>query len=294
MNLHTYAPDKKYMTLQELIENGEWMDHLIDTYGSGLSREKIARQCHMYACTGEDKILTVPYYSLFEDKYVYLPVGFAAHMYSANGCCAGNTRAEAWLHALSEIMERRGNIATLTGGSSAPEVPEHILQQFPTVSKILAQMRSNKNLDIKIFDYSQSPDIPVISTRIIDKDTQRYIVNTGADPILEIAIQRTLTEIFQGKSIHNFYSKNNGRILNNSGLDISHRRPINIIVPLHADTINRNTRLLHLFDHLVDSISLGRVGRVIVVIKQQRMRVGLASKLESLGDKLLATQLVVA
>ena len=214
MNLHTYASDKKYMTLQELIENGEWMDHMIDTYGSGLSREKIARQCHMYACTGDDKILTVPYYSLFEDKYVYLPVGFAAHMYSANGCCAGNTRAEAWIHALSEIMERRGNIATLTGGSSAPEVPEHILQQFPTVSKILAQMRSNENLDIKIFDYSQSPDIPVISTRIIDKDTQRYIVNTGADPILEIAIQRTLTEIMQGRNLARLMERGNGQILN--------------------------------------------------------------------------------
>ena len=66
MNLLTYAPDKKYMTLQELTESGEWMDYLIDTYGSGLSREKIARQCHMYACTGEDKILTVPYYSLLK------------------------------------------------------------------------------------------------------------------------------------------------------------------------------------------------------------------------------------
>ena len=214
MNLHTYAPDKRYMSVQELIENGEWMDHLIDTYKSGLTREKIAGQCRMYACTDEDQILTVPYYSLFEDKYVYLPVGFTEHMYSANGCCVGNSKAEAWLHALSEIMERKGNIATLVSGESAPEIPDEVLQKFPTVSKILKTIRSYENLDVKVFDFSQGFGIPVICTRIINKDTQQYIVNTGADPILEIAIQRTLTEIMQGRNIESLTKSGNTQILN--------------------------------------------------------------------------------
>lgn len=214
MNLHTYAPDKKYMTVQELIENGEWMDHLIDTYGNGLTREEIAYQCHMYACTDEDKILTIPFYSLFEDKYVYMPAGFAEHMYSANGCCVGNTKSEAWIHALSEIMERKGNIAMLVSGSSAPEIPESVLQQFPTVMKILEKIRSYKNLDVKVFDFSNGLGIPVICTRIINKDNQRYIVNTGSDPILEIAIQRTLTEIMQGRNIDYITANGNAQILN--------------------------------------------------------------------------------
>lgn len=213
MNLHSYAPDKKYMTVQELIDNGEWMDHLIDTYGNGLTREKIAAQCKMYACTSEDRILTIPFYSLFEDKYVYLPAAFAEHMYSANGCCVGNTKNEAWIHALSEIMERKGNIAMLVSGESAPEIPEDVLEQFPTVMKILKKMRSYKNLDIKVFDFSNGLKIPVISTRIINKDTQRYIVNTGADPILEIAIQRTLTEIMQGRNIEQIATYGNSQVL---------------------------------------------------------------------------------
>lgn len=214
MNLHTYAPDKKYMTVEELIENGEWMDHLIDTYGNGLTREKIAKQCKMYACTDEDKILTIPFYSLFEDKYIYLPAGFAEHLYSANGCCVGNSKAEAWVHALSEIMERKGNISMLVGGSSAPEIPESVLQSFPTVKKILEKIRSYKNLDVKIFDFSDGLEIPVISTRIINKDTQKYLVNTGSDPIFEIAVQRTLTEIMQGRNIETVTEHGNDRILN--------------------------------------------------------------------------------
>ncbi|MBR5569742.1 MAG: YcaO-like family protein [Oscillospiraceae bacterium] len=213
LNLHTYAPDKKYMTVKELIENGEWMDYLIESYGNGLTREKIAQQCKMYACTQEDKILTIPFYNLFEDKYVYMPAGFAEHMYSANGCCVGNTKAEAWVHALSEIMERKGNIATLINGESAPEIPEEVLQKFPTVQKILKKIRSYPNLDVKIFDFSCGYGIPVISTRIINKDTQTYLVNTGADPILEIAIQRTLTEIMQGRNIETVTANGCAQIL---------------------------------------------------------------------------------
>ena len=83
MNLQTYAPDGKYMTVAELVENGEWMDWIIAEYGNGLTREKLAQQCKMYACTAEDKILAVPFYSIFEDKEVYLPVGFIEQMYSA-------------------------------------------------------------------------------------------------------------------------------------------------------------------------------------------------------------------
>lgn len=223
LNLHTYAPDKKYMTVRELIDNGEWMDHLIDTYGQGLTRQEIANQCKMYACTEEDRILTVPFYSLFEDKYVYLPVGFAEHMYSANGCCVGNSKAEAWIHALSEIVERRGNIAMLASGQSAPEIPEEILQHFPTVREILEKIRSHKNLDVKVFDFSNGLGIPVVSTRIINKDNQCYLVNTGADPILEIAVQRTLTEMMQGRNIEHITEKCTSQILNKvSDFPIAH------------------------------------------------------------------------
>lgn len=214
MDLQTYAPDKKYMTVQELIDNGEWMDYLINTYGRGLTRAEIARQCKMYACTDEDSILTIPFYSLFEDKYVYIPAAFAEHMYSANGCCAGNSKAEAWLHALSEIMERKGSISMLVKGEAAPEIPESVLQQFPTVKKILDTMRSYKNLDVKVFDFSGSLEYPVVSTRIINKDNQRYITCTCADPILEIAIQRTLTEIMQGRNIERVTASGTEQILN--------------------------------------------------------------------------------
>lgn len=213
MNLQTYAPDAKYMTAAELQKNGEWMDWLIAEYGSGLTREKLVQQCRMYACTNEDRILTIPFYSLFEDKYVYLPFGFIEQIYSANGCCAGNTNEEALVHAFSEIMERKNKISIFLSGKAAPIIPRNILDQFPAVSKILKQLENENIYDITVFDFSCGSKFPVVATRIIDKKNHTYLTNAAADPVFEIALQRTLTEIFQGRNINNLRIAHNGQIL---------------------------------------------------------------------------------
>lgn len=213
VNLQHYAPDKKYFTVEELAERSDWFDYIIETYGNGLTRKKIAEQCKMYDSSDDGNILCVPFYSLFEDKYVYVPEGFAEHIYSANGCCAGNTREEALVHAFSEIMERKATISVLTNGNSLPRMPEEVLKKYPTVSRILEQIRENEHLDVTVFDCSIGNGFPVMSTRVIDKDKQSYAVNVAADPVLEIALQRTLTEMFQGRNIRNLTGTKEGLVL---------------------------------------------------------------------------------
>ena len=209
--LHSYAPDKRYMTKAELLENSEWMEPIAKRYG--ITKENIANQCQIYACS--DKILTLPFYSVFEDKYVYLPTAFVEHIYSANGCCVGNTREEAWVHALSEILERHSNIEVIKSGKAMPSIPREKLKSFKTVNEILDKIEEQGIYDVEIFDYSCGKNFPVIATRIINKKTKRYLVNVGADPVFEIAVQRTLTEIFQGRNLENFSSSHKGVILNN-------------------------------------------------------------------------------
>lgn len=215
LNFHTYAPDCKYFTVDELIENGDWMDPIIQTYTDRpLSRKTLAKYCQNLALSEDGKVLTIPFYSLFEDKYVYLPANYVGYMYSANGNCAGNTQEEAWVHALSEMMERYSCQRMLLSGAPAPRISEETLQQFPTVAKILNQVRADGNYDISVFDYSIGNGFPIISTRIIDKTTQNYHVNVAADPVLEIAIQRTLTETFQGRGLGRLNARHAGQILN--------------------------------------------------------------------------------
>lgn len=208
--LHSFAPDKRYMSKEELLENSEWMEPIVKRYG--ITKENIAEQCQIYACS--DKILTLPYYSIFEDEYVYLPAAFAEHIYSANGCCVGNTREEAWVHALSEILERHSNIEVVKNGKAVPVISREELKKFKAVNAILERIEEQGIYDVEVLDYSCGKKFPVIATRIINKKTKGYLVNVGADPVFEIAVERTLTEIFQGRNLYDFTSRHNGAILN--------------------------------------------------------------------------------
>jgi ribosomal protein S12 methylthiotransferase accessory factor len=177
------------------------MDYIIQSFGNDLTREKIAQLCQVFACTDRDAIWVVPYYSIFEKKYVYLPAHFIEQIYCANGCCAGNTREEALVHGLSEILERHNTIDVLTSGKAVPKIPESVIRQFPVASKILDAVNENPLLDLDILDFSQGLDYPVIATRLINKVAHGYHINVGCDPIFEIALDRTLTEIFQGRNL---------------------------------------------------------------------------------------------
>lgn len=214
-DLQTFAPDKKYMTMQELEETGDWMDILIETYGNGLTRKKLVKLFQIYACTKEDKILTIPYYSLFEDKYVYMPAAFVEHIYASNGCCAGNSRDEAWVHAFSEVMERHCGIKAMLSGKAAPNITEKIKETVPMAKRFYDAIEKIDKYDVQQFDVSIDPGYPVICTRVINKDTHKYIVNFAADPVFEIAVSRSLTELMQGRKLDNINSIHDGTILSN-------------------------------------------------------------------------------
>ena len=215
MNIHAFAPDAKYMTVEELFKDAEWVDLVVESCNSPLvDRDTVAEYCKVYSLSTDGKILAVPFYSVFEKKSVYLPINFVDQIYATNGCCVGNTKEEAWVHALSEMMERHASLKMLKSGGSAPKIPDEKIQQFPVVSKIINDIRKSGEFDIDIFDYSIGNGFPVVSTRIINKQNQNYRVNVAADPVFEIALQRTLTELMQGKNIHNFTSGHGGQILN--------------------------------------------------------------------------------
>jgi len=207
--LHSFAPDKKYVTKEELLADSDWMEPICKAYN--LTKETIASACQIFNCS--DKIITLPYYSLFEDKYVYLPAMFVEHIYGANGCCAGNTREEAWVHALSEILERHSSMYVLKKGIAVPKIKREDLKDFKTVCKILDKIEEEGIYDVEVLDYSCGKKYPVIGVRIINKKTKGYLVNVGADPVFEIAVERTLTEIFQGRNIKNFTSLHTGKVL---------------------------------------------------------------------------------
>src|SRR5574344_492840 len=79
-------------------------------------------------------------------------------------------------------------------------------------------------------------------------------------------------------------------ILGDGSVDVFLGRAVDVVVALHADTIDGDTCVLHLFHHVVDAVALAGVGSVVIVVEEQGLGIGLVGKLKGLGDKFVAAE----
>jgi ribosomal protein S12 methylthiotransferase accessory factor len=166
----------------------------------------------------ELKMNCLPFYNLIESRMESLPV-FLRSAYGTNGMCAGNTREEALVQGISEVFERYVHVRILKDGLSMPDVPlEFIKEKFPEVYNMIVEIKSSDRYDVIVKDCSMSRKLPVCASIIIDKQNQSYMVHLGSHPDLGIAIERTITESFQGRNLDMF---NNEFSLEKSGIHIS-------------------------------------------------------------------------
>ena len=116
---------------------------------------------------------------------------------------AVNTMEEAIVQAVSEIVERHYKLRIMRERVSLPEIPEEVLKSFPTAYKIIENVRC-KGYRVSVKDCSLETAFPVVCVCYINEDTGKYHTHFGAYPVLEIAIERALTESFQGRNIESF------------------------------------------------------------------------------------------
>ena len=120
-----------------------------------------------------------------------------------NGCAAGNSMEEAIVQAISEIIERHYKTKILHDRISLPDIPEDVIKKYSTAYSIIQNLRS-KGYRVIIKDCSLGTRFPVVCVIYINEKTGKYHTHFGAYPILEIALERTLTESFQGRNIDSF------------------------------------------------------------------------------------------
>ena len=83
-------------------------------------------------------------------------------------------------------------------------------------------------------------------------------------------------------------------VLYDSCLDVLVARSVYVIVALHAYTVDRNTCILHLLHHVVDTVALCRICRIVVVVEKESVWVSLMCELKCLCDELVAAELEVS
>ena len=191
------------MPAAELIQkNRGWYERMAQGLhhftGVTMTPEQIVSQ---YA-DANGMVSVTPYYNLTTGENAYLPTIIRKRAYSTNGCAAGNSPEEAIVQALSEIVERTHRSRIVEEDLPMPEIPEAVLQKYKIAYDIIKYVRS-QGFRVFVKDASLGTDFPVVCVCIIDEKTGRYHTHFGAYPVLEIALERSLTESFQGRNIRN-------------------------------------------------------------------------------------------
>ena len=148
----------------------------------------------------ERGICSLPYVRQSDGKTVYFPSNLIENLFVSNGMSAGNTLAEAQVQCLSEIFERAVKREILEGEIALPDVPQDVLVRYPG---ILAGIQSleEQGFPVLVKDASLGGIYPVMCVTLMNPRTGGVFASFGAHPSLEVALERSLTELLQGRSL---------------------------------------------------------------------------------------------
>ena len=150
----------------------------------------------------ERGICAIPYTRLRDEKVVYFPVNLIGNLYVSNGMSAGNTLMEARTQALAEIFERDIKYKIIREGICLPDVPEAVINRFPKIAAGLQGLR-DAGYGILVKDASLGGQYPVMCVTLLHPQDQGCFASFGAHPRFEVALERALTELLQGRAIDN-------------------------------------------------------------------------------------------
>ena len=158
--------------------------HLIDTNSGNVERG----------------ICSLPYVRQSDGETIYFPSNLIENLYVSNGMSAGNTLAEAQVQCLSEIFERAVKREILEREIALPDVPQEVLAKYPS---ILAGIRGleEQGFPVLVKDASLGGVYPVMCVTLMNPRTGGVFASFGAHPSLEVALERSLTELLQGRSL---------------------------------------------------------------------------------------------
>lgn len=149
-----------------------------------------------------NKIVALPFQSFFGKEEVFIPLNILSNLYVSNGLASGNTPDEAKVQALSEIFERHAKLEIIKNGYALPKYPEAIIASFPKLHADLIELR-NAGFIVEILDASLGGKFPVTAISLINPRNGTLFVSFGAHPILEVSLERTMSELMQGRGVEN-------------------------------------------------------------------------------------------
>lgn len=144
-------------------------------------------------------VCSLPFANARNGEIVYFPINLLDNLYGSNGMSAGNTEYEALVQGLSEIIERYVKRQIISKGISLPQIPSEIINKYPKSAQTLALLQGD-GFKAFCYDASLGKQFPVVCVVLMNQRNGTAVASFGSHPIFEVALDRTLTELMQGRS----------------------------------------------------------------------------------------------
>ena len=144
-------------------------------------------------------ICSLPFVRQSDGEVVYFPSNLIENLFLSNGMSAGNTLAEAQVQCLSEIFERAVKREILEGELCLPDVPADVLAKYPAILAGIQGLEA-QGFPVLVKDASLGGEYPVMCVTLMNPRTGGVFASFGAHPSFEVALERSLTELLQGRS----------------------------------------------------------------------------------------------
>ena len=160
------------------------------------------RGSHLYDTNSgniERGICSIPYVRQSDGAEVFFPSNLIENLFLSNGMSAGNTLEEAQVQCLSEVFERAVKREIIEGEIALPDVPQEVLAKYPSILAGI-QALEEQGFPVLVKDASLGGQFPVINVTLMNPRTGGVFASFGAHPNFAVALERTLTELLQGRS----------------------------------------------------------------------------------------------
>lgn len=206
-----HFPDQALVSFEKIInEKNIFMDHLFKNLNCTSMQEKInVLKSFANIKNGTDtESLCIPFVNLEKQRIEYLPQDILFAIHGSNGMSAGNTMEEALVQGLAEIFERYVNRKISLEHICPPSVPRDYLKEIPSLNALICQIEEDSKYRVVVKDCSLGKGFPVVAIVIVNQQTGTFGVKFASHPSFSVALERTLTEAFQGKKLEHFTAAN--------------------------------------------------------------------------------------
>ncbi|OAN18646.1 ribosomal protein S12 methylthiotransferase accessory factor YcaO [Photobacterium jeanii] len=148
----------------------------------------------------ERGVCALPFERQSDKETVYIPMNIIGNLYVSNGMSAGNNRTEARTQGMSEVFERTIKNRIIAERISLPAIPAEVIARFPGIKESIDTLEA-EGFPIYCYDASLGGKYPVICVILLNPSNNTCFASFGAHPRFEVALERTVTELLQGRGL---------------------------------------------------------------------------------------------